>query len=202
MLQALSAFRKSLSLYYYELWILALANLIWVVLALFILPIPPATAALYYLAHQVAHEEPISLRLFVDGLRLFFLRSYLLAATIFGISLLLVANILFYSSAPTDLLRIIGFIWVYAAIAWIMVLFYVFPLLIEQQNKGILIILRNAALLVVDNLGFTLTMAVCLALTLVVSLIIPLFFLVTTMAFTAVYQCRALMTLLEKYRDR
>jgi len=201
LLRALKVFWSSLGGLYYELFLLMGVNLAWLGLSLLVVTAPPATAGVYYLAHHLARGESVRFSLFVQGMRRYFGRSWLLAIVVVAINALLVGNILFYANFANQWVRLLSVFWGYVLLFWLAMLIYLFPLLIEQESKSLLLLLRNAALLVLDNVAFTLTLGVLLLLFLLlnVALAVPLFLIV--MSGLALIQSKALLTVLEKYRE-
>ncbi|MBM3135084.1 MAG: DUF624 domain-containing protein, partial [Chloroflexi bacterium] len=98
MLRALKVFWSSLGGLYYELFLLVGVNLAWLGLSLLVVTAPPAAAGVYYLANHLAKGESVSFGLFVQGMRRYFGRSWLLAIVVVAINALLVGNILFYAN--------------------------------------------------------------------------------------------------------
>jgi uncharacterized membrane protein YesL len=202
LLRALRVFRSSLGALYYELFLLVGVNLAWLGLSLLVVTAPPAAAGVYYLANQLAKGETVSFGLFVQGMRRYFRRSWLLAIIVVVISALLVGNLLFYANFANHWVRLISVFWGYVLIFWLAMLIYLFPLLIEQSDKSLLLILRNAALLVLDNVVFTLTLGVLLLLFLLLNVALAVPLLLIVMSGLAIIQSKALLTVLEKYRER
>jgi len=202
LLRALRVFRSSLGALYYELFLLVGVNLAWLGLSLLVVTAPPATAGVYYLANQLAKGETVSFSLFVQGMRRYFRRSWLLAIIVVVISVLLVGNLLFYANFANQWVRLLSVFWGYVLIFWLAMLIYLFPLFIEQEAKSLLLILRNAALLVLDNLAFTLTLGVLLLLFLLLNVALAVPLLLIVMSGLALIQSQALLTVLEKYRER
>lgn len=202
MLRALKVFWASLGGLYYEIFLLMGVNLAWLGLSVLVVTAPPATAGVYYLANQIARGESVSFGLFVEGMRRYFRRSWLLAIIVVVISVLLGGNLIFYANFANPWVRLLSVLWGYLIVFWLAMLIYLFPLLIEQEDKGLLLILRNAALLVLDNVAFTLTLGFLLLLFLLlnVGLVVPV--LLILMSGLAVIQSKALLTVLEKYRER
>jgi len=97
-------------------------------------------------------------------------------------------------------LRIFGILWLYATLIWLAMQIYMLPLLVEQEDKRLRLVLRNAFFLTVTNIIPTLTLfVICGALAL---LSIGLTLLIALMAgsVTALIAARALNILLERYR--
>jgi uncharacterized membrane protein YesL len=202
LLRALKVFWSSLGGLYYELFLLMGVNLAWLGLSLLIVTAPPATAGVYYLTNQLARGETVSFSLFVQGMRRYFRRSWLLAIVILVISVLLAVNLLFYANFTNQWVRLLSVLWGYLIVFWLAMLIYLFPLLIEQESKSLLLLLRNAALLVLDNLAFTLTLGVLLLLFLLLNVFLVAPLLLIVVSGLALVQSKALLTVLEKYRER
>ena len=202
MLRALRVFWSSLGGLYYELFLLMGVNLAWLGLSLLIVTAPPATAGVYYLTNQLARGETVSFGLFVQGMRRYFRRSWLLAIIVLVINALLAVNLLFYASFTNQWVRLLSVLWGYLIVFWLAMLIYLFPLLIEQESKSLLLLLRNAALLVLDNLAFTLTLGVLLLLFLLLNVFLAVPLLLIVVSGLALVQSKALLTVLEKYRER
>jgi uncharacterized membrane protein YesL len=135
-------------------------------------------------------------------MRRYFRRSWLLAIVVLVISVLLAVNLLFYANFTNQWVRLLSVLWGYLIVFWLAMLIYLFPLLIEQENKSLLLLLRNAALLVLDNLAFTLTLGVLMLLFLLLNVFLVAPLLLIVVSGLALVQSKALLTVLEKYRER
>lgn len=76
------------------------------------------------------------------------------------ISALIILNVLFYLSqagrgSNSTLFTVVGLFWTYALFAWISIHVYVYPLLMEQGDKRILVVYRNALLMAFSRPLFT-----------------------------------------------
>jgi len=202
LLRAVKVFWSSLSGLYYELFLLMGVNLAWLGLSVLVVTAPPATAGVYYLANQIAKGESVSFGLFVQEMRRYFRRSWLLAIIVVVISVLLAVNLLFYANFANQWVRLLSVFWGYLIAFWLAMLIYLFPLLIEQSDKSLFLLLRNAALLVLDNVAFTLTLGVLLLLFLLLNVFLAVPLLLIVMSGLALIQSKALLTVLEKYRER
>jgi hypothetical protein len=204
MIRALRLLRSTLSAWYYDLFVLAAANIVWFVLCLLILPIGPATAGLFYISNEVAKGEPISFRLFWVGMRRFLGLSVKLSMFIVVVTLLIVVNCIFYLRLHSTLGMIVAIMWAYAIVFWGFLLTYPFALLAQMDKPGVIKIMRAAALLVLDNVLFTISMAFLAAILVGVSLFpfggLPIPFGLA--AFLAIFQCKAVILLFEKYDER
>jgi hypothetical protein len=209
-LNALKLYWKTLGDLYYEIVILGAVNLLWTVLLIPIVTAPPATAALFYVTNRLANGEDTKIRDFFVGFRTYFGKGWQIGATAFGITLILVFNIVFYYDPnlaatmfgnPT--VQLVTIMWLYFMVFWVAIMMFLFPLMIEQENKSILLLLKNATILVVDNLGTSSIAFVLILLTLVLNLLLGgIWVFILFGSFIALYENRLVITLLEKYRSR
>jgi uncharacterized membrane protein YesL len=204
MIRVLRLLRSSLSAWYYDLFILIAVNVVWLILSLSLIPIGPATAGLFYVANEVAKGEPLSFGLFWTGLKRFRGVSFRLALVLAVITVLIIVNIGFYLNLQSTIGQIVGIIWIYVLVFWAVLLNYPFALLVQMEKPGVRKILRNSALLALDNVAFTFSMS--LATLLVIGLsIFPLGFLPFPFGFfalLAIFQCKAVAQLIEKYEQK
>jgi uncharacterized membrane protein YesL len=200
MLPAVKVFLGALGDVYYELFLLVGVNLLWLVGMITIIPSVPATAAVFYLTNQMVKGESIGFVTFFRGFRDYFAQSWLLFAVSQLISLVILANVVFYINMDSELLRLIGILWAYVMVFWLCVQMYTFPLLIEQGSRGVFRVLRNAVLLTLDNLMFTLTLLVILVLFVALSSALVIVIPLLLACIVATVQNKAALLLLEKYR--
>jgi len=201
MIRAFRVLRSSISAWYYDLFVLIAVNIVWLLLCLLIIPIGPATAGLFYICNELAKGEPISFSLFRTGMKRYAGLSVKLAAVLIAISFLLFVNVSFYFDLNSSFGQVLGFIFIYLIIFWAFLLNYPFALLVQMERPGVLKILRNAALLAMDNVRFTISLSLLTLLLLFLS-IMPLGFLPYIFGLfplLAIFQCKALALLMEKY---
>jgi uncharacterized membrane protein YesL len=126
-----------------------------IVLLLGILP-NPAAAGVQFVARELAHKEPIYVREHWDGLRRYAIPSLklwllsLLGTAIIGF------NVIFYAGLHSAFAGLLTIVWLYILLTWLAVHLYVFPLLIEQEVKGALLVYRNAVVIAITRPLFTL----------------------------------------------
>jgi uncharacterized membrane protein YesL len=204
MIRALRLLRSSISAWYYDLFVLIAANIVWLVLSLLVLPLGPATAGLFYISNECAKGEPLSFGLFWKGMRRYARLSIKLSIAIIVITILLVVNVAFYLNLHSTIGQIIGIVWIYAVVFWGIVLNYPFALMVQMDNPSLLKILRNSLLLFLDNVALSISMSIVTILIIVLS-IFPLGFLPYIFGFfalLAIFQCKCLAILMEKYESK
>jgi uncharacterized membrane protein len=108
---------------------------------------------------------------------------------------MLVTDVFFFSAQPAPGLKLIGILFLYPLLFWLLALPYQWPLLAEQR-QGAWPAIKKSALLVLDNPGFVLLHAVVAALFSVACLAamvgVPLLW-VGTLAFLHTEATRALL---------
>ncbi len=223
MLRVLRLLWSTLGDYYYEILPFTAINLMWLVclvgapliggaivkafpvppallaFAASLIVIPPAFAGLFYAARNFADGYNIGPRDFLLGFRRYFARAWQLAAVDLVAGGLIAANFVFYLTRPNSAVKLIAVLWVYVVLFWLAAQPYLFGLLIFQRDKRLRTTLRNAALLVVANIGYSLSLVIVGAVFLVLSIGLGLPALAFTGIVGAIWFTRALDVLLAKY---
>lgn len=146
-----------------DVWTVAAVNLIWLISQVLILPGPPATLALFYYGNLVARGEVVELKDFLHAMRQFWgiawrwgIANYLLVGILIG-DYVLTGRL--SQSAAAQFAQ--GF---YLALlgTWFVVQLYTLPFLFEMEKLEVLAALRNGALMLGKNPGFSLALAALL----------------------------------------
>ena len=120
------------------------SNILWVVLSIPVITSFPATAAMFYVTNQVIHEKPAGVRIYFEGFRKFFWVSLLWGLVNIIAGFLLFLNIWFYGNMTSNLGTYLGYVFRVLVLIWVIVQFYTFPFMIEQENKHLLQAMRNS----------------------------------------------------------
>lgn len=180
---------------------LGLAPLLPLVLLIIIGP-NPISAGLHNYANQVAQDERVEFSLFWSGLRKYWLRGLaLFAISVFG-TIVVIGNLGFYLTSDNQILRVVGIILLYVTYFWLTMQIYLMPLLVEQENKSLKLVFRNAALLAADNPVFTFILFIIIVAISALSFVLPVLVMLITGALVVMIESRATQLLLEKYRGR
>jgi len=200
---AFRVFWAALKDYYEEMFRLAGANLLWLVLAIPVVTLPPATAGMFYLANQVAHHKSVELGMFFEGLKKYFVKSWLWALLNVAALVILYTNVVFYGEKVGGQWGSIAQgLFVGLGVMWCLIQLYVFPMLLEQEQPRLLLALRNAALMAFASPIVTLVLGLLLVATAVLSLVLALPFAVALMAVVALAANEAVLTLLVQFGIR
>jgi len=181
-----------------RLWPGSWLRLVAVPLGLVVLP--PATAGLYLVAERVAQERSFEHRLFWRGFRDHVAHSYGLVSVIVLSGSVLIFDAAFYLQREDSVSLIVGFAGIGFLVFWLAVQLYLFPLLIEEEDKALKGILKNAGLLTLAFPFFSLGILLVSLMATVLGAF--LLFLMPTlwMPFLAVLNSRALLSSLDEVR--
>jgi uncharacterized membrane protein YesL len=142
-------------------WVFIVANLFAVLLSLPLLTAPLALAGLAHMAHA-AHNAPTAHPDdFWRGVRRYFGHGLLLGGLNIAFWGVLYVNFAVYAQQTGALFILLRGVWFIAALTWLLMLLYVFPLLEEMERQHLGMALYNAALMVVKNPLFSVVILLC-----------------------------------------
>lgn len=200
---AFRAFWAALKDYYEEMFRLVGANLLWAVLAIPVVTLPPATAGMLYLTNQVAHHKSVELGMFFEGFKKYFVKSWLLALLNAAVLTIFYVNFTFYGKMVGGQWgAILQGLFVGLGVMWCLIQLYVFPMLLEQQEPRLLLALRNAAFMAFASPIATLVLGVLLVVTAALSVALALPFAVALMAVVGLAANEAVLMLLVQFGIR
>ncbi len=165
----------------------------------------PAMAGVHNLTNPIPHERRIEFSYFWEGFRRYYLKSWqTLGLWVVGVVTLAV-NIWFYrmwwqQGTQIAIVPVILFLWI--MVLWLGIQPYLFPLLMEQEDKRVLLVFKNAILLALVNPGFTVLVIVLLGATLLLSLIFPPLLLLVTFSLAALVDNRAIVQLMIRLEEQ
>ena len=159
-----------------EMLLLGLMNIVTLLAQATIVLGPPAMAGLHAMCNRVANGFAISWDNYLQACRTYFVRSWIFAVPPILISALIVYNFLFYGTFAATWAVWVQGAWLAGLIFVTAIQFYMFPFLMEQDDKRWRMALRNSALVAGANPLYTVVLlVVALVLTGVFLLVLPLF---------------------------
>ncbi len=159
-----------------DLFVTAVVNLLWLILTLLIVAAPPAIVALFYVGNRKAHGEVTEVSDFFFALRHYFWPAWRWGLVNVIILLFLWGDVVltgYLSQSPFA--RFAQGFYLILLVIWLFLQLYALPLIFEQEQPSLRLAWRNAAVMLGQNVGFSLALAVALAAVLLVSTV---FFLV------------------------
>lgn len=197
------AFTRFFWLTYDHLGLMLLANLMWLGLSLGIVTAPAASAGLAALAAKIAAGEDVSLRDLFRGFREHFVPALKVGLFDAAVVLVLWVNVDFYShlsgrgALPGFVLA--GLL-VWAAGFWLLLHVHLYPLIIDGE-RGLLKLLRTAALLTLDNLAFTIGAALQSFMLIMLCVVSGIGIIAIMSTLLSLHDATAHRELLRKYRN-
>jgi uncharacterized membrane protein YesL len=165
MTNAWLVFRAALILTFQRIGLLLVTNILWWLLSLPLVTLPPATAGLFYVVRRLTdinESEQTTWRHFFEGFKYYWLRSWQLMAINLAIVAVIMISFLFYFNREQTALRLIAVPVFYIMLLWLGMQLYLFPLLITQEVKQLRLMFRNALVLVAGNVIFTVVLGLLL----------------------------------------
>lgn len=185
---------------YYSAFDLIVTNLLWVVFTVLVVTAPPAFAGLYFVAHQLTHDELISPRTFFEGFRKYFWLSWRWFLVFIGLLGLLLINFVFYRNINTPWAPWVQGFFLGLIILWLLINLYTFPLLLEQSEKSVRMALRNSLVVSMRTPGTTLSLVFFLLILAIISTILQIPWLLFTASLSAFLTTRILVQSVEKIK--
>lgn len=174
------------------------ANLLTLALFVPIVTGPPALAGLHNLGFYIVNEKRIEFSFFWEGFKDYFLDSWKLVALNVIVCGVLGVDIWFYLVNVRGAWQVVGFVGVWLLLIWALAQLYTFPLLVQQQERKLFLLIKNAILLTLAYPGFSLAATVLLVLALTLSLALPVVFILVGLSFAAVMGAHALRQSIER----
>ncbi len=171
-----------------------------VIVLIFIIGPNPAAAGLHYYARHIVREEIVGFHLFWEGLRTYARWATLLFLVSLAVAAVLMINLNFYLGRENIIFTAISVLVLWVLVLWLMMQPYMLPLLIEQQDKRIIIVLRNSALLAMDNILMSFLILVVFIILSAVALVLPLIIATVGAGLMALIIERMTLEVLPKYR--
>ncbi|MBW4439215.1 MAG: DUF624 domain-containing protein [Pleurocapsa minor GSE-CHR-MK-17-07R] len=165
----ITGYRHFLRQSYLYIW----ANVLWALLSLPLVTSGAAWAGLCRMVYHAQRKPTAEISDVWDGFKAHWRGGLVISLLGILIVAVNVVNLLGYQRAPGALAQAGRFIWVLAIVAWFGLQLYAFPLLAAMKQPNIMGAYRNAAIMFIQNPGFSLGVLLsCLPL-IVISVIFP-----------------------------
>jgi uncharacterized membrane protein YesL len=174
MTRAFSIIGQAFRLWWQEFMLLIFFNLIWLALQIPVVTGPPATAAMYVIARQLANGELIEPRHGLEALRRMFVPAWMWGAVNLLIIGVLVGNFWLYQSATGWLWTGIRLVWGMIALGWFAINLFYWPFWLAQEQHSLQLTFRNSFLFLAKQPGLALTLMFISALLIIGSVLTTL----------------------------
>ncbi len=173
-----------------------------IALILNVLLMGPASAGLLAVAERVIEGRVAPLSLFFEGLR----AHYVLSWQVYGIWMFgfvtLLFNVAFYFQVGGWLGTFLIVIFVYLTATWSMLLIYLGPLMVLQEQRGLWLMWRNALIMTFGRPLFTIATAILMALIIVLSIFVVILPLILTFSMLTLWSMRATLAQIASEEER
>lgn len=181
----------------------ALCNLLWTAGMLSLVGGPPATLALFYVANRVTRGEAVDMRNFWNALRRYFGLGWRWGSVNLAMCCVLVGDVILTGQlSQSDTARWIqgGFAALLAG--WLMLQLYALPFLFEQETPSLRQAWRNGAVMIGNNISFSLGLVSLMACTLLAGVVLFCLSLAVGGWFVALAANHAVLNRLAAWRAR
>ena len=178
---------------------LAALNLLWIILSLTLVLLPPATAGMYAITHSIAQGKGQQWNLFWDTVRRYGWISARWAALNVVVVAVLIVNFSFYGAIESTLGSVLQIVIAIGGLLWIATQFYFWPFMLTQEQKQVRVALKNALFLTLADPLYTSVMLSTAALAAVISIILVLPVAIFTLSFIALLANQAVIERLTTY---
>lgn len=180
MTDAWNVLRAALRDTWNDLLTTALCSLLWLLFSLLIVTAPPATLALFYVGHRIAHGEPTDPGDFLRGLGRYFGLGWRWGLLHGSLLFFLVGDVILTGQlSQSSVARLAQGFYLAVLGVWLLLQLYLLPFLFEQETPSVRLALRNGAMMLGSNVLFSVTLGVLLLLVLAAGTV---FFFVTSAA--------------------
>jgi hypothetical protein len=163
MYEAWQVIRTAMRLAWADLFSTIVVNLLWLLANLLIIPGPPATLALFYVGNRMAHEEIIDPKDFLSALHRNFGLGWQWGLLNLFVFFFLIGDVILTNHlSQSNLVYFFQGMYMTLAIIWLLWQLYTLPFLFEQEKPYLRLALRNGAIMLGKNIGFSLWLAVFL----------------------------------------
>ncbi len=192
---------RAITLWWDELFLMMLFNIIWLALQVPIITGPPATAAMFAIARHRIKGDYIDPRLGWNALRRMFLPSLKWGLAYLTVIGLIVFNFWSYREAAGLGWTIFRLLWGMIGVTWLIANFFYWPFWLNQSDQRISTTLRNSMVFIIRNLSLSLPLIVICSAFAIVSILTTLPLATVLMAWLALISTLAVEENLKELRN-
>ncbi len=170
---------RTLKALYDELFLWVWLSVLWWVGTALIIPAAPVTLGLHQAANRVANYKRVDSGFFYESARQHIGKGWLLYAINILFAAMIAINIAFYFNSPAEWMRILGIVFLWVLVFYLISSQYFFPLFWQQEEQSLRLVLRNSFLLAIRHplYSFLMVLFQLLLLGISVATVLPIFLL-------------------------
>ena len=131
----LGALRAALGGWWREIFVLTGLNLVWTLAAFSIVALPPATAAMFYVARQVlAKDGFVNWQSFWEPFRRYWPAAWAWGLVFFGLAGVAASNLWIYRDAPGSGWTVLRWVWATLLVVWVILNLFFWPLWFAEDE--------------------------------------------------------------------
>jgi len=187
--------------FYYRVTPLFDVNLAWFVMSLPVVTILPALGGLYYAVLQYNQKNQANWGIVWEGVKTHWWLSIKWGVLVLLVDAILAVNIWFYTTLTQDWALFAVTASVVMLLVWLAINQYSFPVLLLQEEKKILLAIRNSFVLVMRQPLQAVMVLVLSSLLMVVSILFPPLLVFISMAVIVNLQTQSTLRTIKKIRE-
>lgn len=196
---AVGVLRQSVADYWYQWVILLFVNMLWILACITVVLAAPATFGMFFVTNEIANGRGTSYGDFITGAKRYFRVSLIWGLINVAAAFFVWANIQFYGQIEARWSQLLLFLTLAIAVLWIFVQLFAVTYLIEQEQKRVLVAMKNALFTLLATPLFTLTMLAIIAPFIVLGVTIPVILLLGGPCFVSLLCNRAVLNRLKAF---
>jgi uncharacterized membrane protein YesL len=167
---------------YDELFLCIFMSVVWWIGIILIFTAAPATMGINHVANRIANYKRVDMDFFWAGAKQHIWQGWITLLLMLVVPAALLLNIRFYLGA-SGWLQIAAFLWAWALLFFLLFVQYLFPLLWQQDEPRLGLMLRNALILTLRNPLYTFLMSLFILVLTIISVLlaVPLVLLLPAM---------------------
>jgi uncharacterized membrane protein YesL len=193
---------QSIADWWDALFVLAGLSILWVLACMTVILGPPATLGLFCVANELAHGRGAGWEEFIAGARGYLVKSLLWGLMNLAAFVLFSVSFIFYGQVRSVWGLSLQMVVLMVTLLWLAAQFYALPFLLEQEQKRLLLAVKNGLRTSLASPGYTLIVVLLTILVSGVSLILVFPLILGVPGLIAVLANRALLERLEAFGIR
>ena len=202
MKRALQVIGRGFQNYWSEVFNLTICNFLWLFAQLLIITGPPATMAMFAVANRATRGSVAQVGEFIRGIKQYFVVGWKLGALNLLVIAVLGYGAFFYLTVelPGGIGPSLAILDIGLLAIWLMTQIFAYPFWLEQEDRRVLLALRNSLVFQLQNLWITLFMVLVVVMLAWLSWKIPPLVGLVSVAFLAVMGNTVVLAHIEQLR--